>query len=191
MKNAFLLLYVLLLFSAHSEAKESKWWLNKPHRLYQSNLRDIDVDFDIDEYIRLVKEYKATAVMFNVGGIVANYPTELHYHYRNPYLKNDLVHQLVNRLHGENIKALGRFDFSKINESLAFDKKEWLYKGTKGNHVNYNGQVHTCINEHERTALCLFPIHFGQWKHAVYQSPETKDRVVHGHCDTRTKRIGD
>ena len=140
------MLNVLFLLSMYSEAGQSKWWLNKPYRLYQSNLRDIDVDFDIDEYIQLVKEYKASAVMFNVGGIVANYPTELKYHYRNPHLKNDLVKQLICRLHAENIKALGRFDFSKINESLAFDKKEWLYKGTKDNFVNYNGQVHTCIN---------------------------------------------
>jgi hypothetical protein len=146
MRKSLLLLIVLALFTISAHAGEPKWWLSRPYRLYQSNLRDIDVDFDIDEYIKGVKEYKATAVMFNVGGIVANYPTELKYHYRNPYLKNDLVKQLVDRLHAENIKALGRFDFSKLHESLAFEKKDWLYKGTKGDFVNYNGQVHTCIN---------------------------------------------
>jgi hypothetical protein len=123
MRKSLLLLIVLTLFTIFAHAREPKWWLSRPYRLYQSNLRDIDVDFDIDEYIKGVKEYKATAVMFNVGGIVANYPTELKYHYRNPYLKNDLVKQLVDRLHAENIKALGRFDFSKLHESLAFLKK--------------------------------------------------------------------
>jgi hypothetical protein len=42
--------------------------------------------------------------------------------------------------------VIGRFDFSKINEKFASQEPEWLYKGVKGEEVNYNGQVHTCVN---------------------------------------------
>ena len=62
MRKFLVLLIVLFVFSLTAQAKESKWWLKKPYRLYQSNLRDIDVDFDVDEYMRGVKEYKATAM---------------------------------------------------------------------------------------------------------------------------------
>ena len=50
------------------------------------------------------------------------------------------------RLHAKGIKVLGRFDVSKLNETLAVKKPEWLYIGTDGKNVNYNGQVHTCVN---------------------------------------------
>ena len=41
---------------------------------------------------------------------------------------------------------IARFDFSKINERIAAQKPGWLYVGSNGKNVNYNGQVHTCIN---------------------------------------------
>jgi len=123
-----------------------EWWLQKPMRMIQTNLREIDATMDMDTYMQRVREYKANVVLFNVGGIVANYPTELPFQYRNPNLKNDLVGEALERLHAEGIRVIGRFDFSKINESLAAQRPEWLYKSVKGKTVNYNGQVHTCIN---------------------------------------------
>ena len=53
---------------------------------------------------------------------------------------------LLKNLHAKGIRVLGRFDVSKINETLAAKKPEWLYVGTDGKNVNYNGQVHTCVN---------------------------------------------
>ena len=53
---------------------EPGWWLT-PHRLLQTNLREIDATMDIDQYVREVKEFGANIVLFNVGGIVVNYPT--------------------------------------------------------------------------------------------------------------------
>ncbi|UCE48182.1 MAG: beta-galactosidase trimerization domain-containing protein, partial [Phycisphaerales bacterium] len=43
------------------------------------------------------------------------------------------------------IKMIGRFDFSKINEKFAAERPEWLYVSEKRVNVNYNGQVHTCV----------------------------------------------
>lgn len=125
--------------------KQKQWWL-EPQRMLQTNLREIDATMDIETYVHDVKDFGANIVLFNVGGIVANYPTELRYHYRNPYMKGDLVGTVVKRLHKERIRVVGRFDFSKINEKFAAEKPEWLYVSEKGEKVNYNGQVHTCVS---------------------------------------------
>lgn len=126
--------------------KES-WWLEEPYRLIQTNLREIDaIDFDIDVYVESLKDIGANAVLINVGGIVANYYTDLEFHYRNPNLKFDLIEEVIQRLHEENIRVIGRFDFSKLNEAHAAENPDWHYKSHKGATVNYNGQVHMCVN---------------------------------------------
>ena len=125
---------------------DASWWNRAPFRLVQTNLREVDANMDVDAYVQSMVDASANTVLINVGGIVANYPTKLAYHYRNPFMKGDLVGDLVKGLHSKGIKVIGRFDFSKINEKLAAQKPEWLYVGTHGKNVNYNGQVHTCIN---------------------------------------------
>ena len=139
----------LAALSAHplAQAAEQEWWLDGSMRLIQTNLREIDArDFDVDVYAAKIKEFGANTVLINAGGIVANYPTELEFHYRNPNLRFDMIGEVVERLHAEGIRVIGRFDFSKINEQFAARNPDWLYKGVKGNQVNYNGQVHTCVN---------------------------------------------
>ena len=125
---------------------DTTWWNRTPVRLIQTNLREIDALMDVDAFIKSVEDASANVVLINVGGIVANYPTKLPFHYRNPFMKGDLTGILLKRLHAKGIKVLGRFDVSKINETLAAQKPGWLYVGTDGKQVNYNGQVHTCVN---------------------------------------------
>ena len=144
------LVHLLLIYSflANGQVQpKPEWWLEEPFRLVQTNLREIDaIDFDIDVYVNSIKEIGANIVLINVGGIVANYYTNLDFHYQNPNLKIDMIQEVIGRLHNEGIRVMGRFDFSKLNEELASQKPEWLYKSVKGETVNYNGQVHTCVN---------------------------------------------
>jgi hypothetical protein len=133
--------------SASVKHVDDRLWYDRPFRLIQTNLREIDAaTLDPEEYVSRIKDYRATAALFNVGGIVANYPSELEFEYVNPNLKEDMVGEVLKRLHAEGIAMVGRFDFSKINEKFAFQHPEWLYKNVKGEYVNYNGQVHACIN---------------------------------------------
>ncbi|MDQ1914514.1 family 10 glycosylhydrolase [Paenibacillus sp. GD4] len=122
------------------------WWEQKPLRLIQTNLREIDARLDIDEYIASLEEFSANVLLFNVGGIVANYPSALEFHYVNPNLKGDFVGQVIERVHERGMKFIARFDFSRLNEQCALPNPDWLYRSIEGKIVNYNGQVHTCIN---------------------------------------------
>jgi hypothetical protein len=123
---------------------DSTWWNREPLRLIQTNLREIDATMDTDVYIQSMLDSSVNLVLLNVGGIVANYPTELEFHYRNPFMEGDLAGDLITKLHARDIRVMGRFDFSKINETLAARRPEWLYESAAGENVNYNGQVHVC-----------------------------------------------
>lgn len=125
---------------------DSTWWNRAPYRLVQTNLREIDATMDVNAYVQSMVDANVNIVLINVGGIVANYPTKLPFQYRNPFMKGDLVGDLIKGLHTKGIRVIGRFDFSKINETLAAQKPDWLYVSTAGKNVNYNGQVHTCPN---------------------------------------------
>jgi len=78
--------------------------------MIQTNLREIDATMDIDRYIQDLKDWKVNVVKFNVGGIVANYPTEVKYHWRNTFMKGDLTDTVLKRLRAEGIRMAGRFD---------------------------------------------------------------------------------
>lgn len=124
---------------------DDEWWL-RPRRMIQTNLREIDAMMDIDRYMRDVKDFKVDVILFNVGGIVANYPTDLEFQWQNQYMCGDMAGQVLERLHDEGIRMIGRFDFSKLNEVYAAQHPEWLYVSEAGENVNYNGQVHTCVS---------------------------------------------
>jgi hypothetical protein len=169
---------------------DSTWWNRAPIRLIQTNLPEIQADMDMDEYVQTILDASANTVLLNVGGIVANYPTKLPYHFKNPYTKEDLVDGLLERLHSHGIKVLGRFDFSKVNETIAVNKPEWLYIGTSGKTVNYNGQVHTCINgayqqeysfEILREAITSYPLD-GIFFNMIGYTTTDYDGTYHGIC---------
>lgn len=138
------LLTVFPPLAANSQDAVDRWWL-EPQRLLQTNLREIDATMDLDRYIQDIHQLRANVVLFNVGGIVANYPTDLEFHYRNTFMEGDLVGTVLKRLHENDVRMIGRFDFSKINEKFAARHPEWLYVSETGKNVNYNGQVHTCV----------------------------------------------
>ncbi len=139
------LLALLIAMAATGRAEEG-WWMT-PQRMIQTNLREIDARMDLDAYVAALADCRASVVLFNVGGIVANYPTELDFQYRNPNMQGDLTAEVVRRLHAEGIRVIGRFDFSKINERIARQHPEWLSRDVEGNaYPPYNGQVPTCLN---------------------------------------------
>ncbi len=61
----------------------------------QTNLREIDALLDVNAFVKSIENASANVVLINVVGIVANYPTRLPFYYRNPYMKGDLVGDLI------------------------------------------------------------------------------------------------
>ncbi len=122
------------------------WWKQNKLRLIQTNLRDTDADMDIELLIDDLKYLSANALQLNTGGLMAFYPTELQYHYKNPFLKRDLIQEVIEKCHQNDIKFIARFDFSKAHYSIFEKNPEWFYKSQKGEFINYNDMVHTCVN---------------------------------------------
>ena len=126
---------------------DSTWWNRTPIRLTQTNFPAIRASMDVNDYVQTLVDASANAVLFNTGGIVASYQTELPFQYKNPYMgTRDFVRELITKSHEKEIKYIARFDFSKIHPSIADEKPEWLYVGTNGENQVFNGVVSTCIN---------------------------------------------
>ena len=136
-----------ILSSIDPGSYDTTWWNRTPIRLIQTNLPEIEGSMDRDEYLRSVMEASANCVLFNTGGIVANYQTRLPWQWKNPNIgTGDLVTDLIKRFHDNGIRYIARFDFSKLDSTIAAQKPEWLYLGTDGKPQIFNGLYSACIN---------------------------------------------
>jgi len=182
---------------------DNTWYNHTPLRFIQTNLNEMDAKMDVDVYVQSLVDAHASLVVFNVGGIKAFYPTKLPYHYRNPYMEadRDLVGEVIKKCHENGIKFIARFDMSKVNESIAAQKPGWLYVGTDGKVVNYNGEVHTCINggyqqeyvfEILKEAITAYPFDAIFFNMGGYQTSDYS-QVNHGicQCENCKKRFRD
>lgn len=121
------------------------WWY-EPYRIVQTNLRLIDASLDPTALARQAREFGASAITFNVGGIYAFYPTELSLQGRNPYLDRDLTGEMLEAAHREGLKMVGRFDLSK-GTKVAYDAHpEWFVHNAAGEPQEYNGTYQACVN---------------------------------------------
>ncbi|WRS26280.1 alpha-amylase family protein [Oscillospiraceae bacterium MB08-C2-2] len=128
------------------------WWENRAWRMVQTNLREIDMaDISADQYVQDLQSFHANTVMINTGGIVANYNTQLPFHYKNPYLQGDSLEQIIKACHSAGIRVFARVDFSKVRMAIYEQNPQWAYLSPKGEIINYNGDVHMCFNsEYQR-----------------------------------------
>ena len=177
---------------------DSTWYNRAPLRHIQTNLREIDADMDVDTYVQSLVDASASVVTFNTGGIRAFYPTKLPYHYKSPYLKGDLVGEVIEKFHENGIRFIARFDMSKVHESIAEIHPEWLYVGTNGKVVNYNGEVHTCITgayQQEyafkivEEALSAYPVDGVFFNNAGFTTGDYS-QIQHGLCQCDNCRNG-
>lgn len=126
---------------------DGTWWNRTPIRLIQTNFPSIYANMNVDDYVQSLVDASANVVLFNTGGITANYQTLLPYEYKNPYMGNrDLVRELIKKCHKKGIKFIARFDFSRVHPSIAEKKPEWLYVGNSGKNQIFNNMVSTCLN---------------------------------------------
>ena len=132
------------------------WWQGYPWRMIQTNMREIDMlDIDAERFVADLLAFKATVVLVNSAGIIASYPTRLPFHFQSPYLKGDSLADLIAACHAAGIKFLARTDFSKVRRPIYEMHPDWAYRTSKGEIVDYNGDVHACLNGNYQQTYAL------------------------------------
>jgi hypothetical protein len=121
------------------------WW-ERPYRIVQTNLRLTDANLEPETLAHQAKEFGATAITFNVGGIFAFYPTELPLQARNPMLTRDLTGDMLDSAHREGLKMVGRYDLSKGTQIAYAAHPEWFVHNQDGEPQEYNATYQACVN---------------------------------------------
>ncbi len=123
------------------------WW-NEPIRMYQTNLREVDVGLDVDDVLERIAWLGANTWLLNTAGIVAGYPSRLPFQYPSPWLKDrpsgDLIADALSSSHARGIRLVARCDFSKIQEIFATEHPEWCFRHPNGSPQVYNGLYSVC-----------------------------------------------
>jgi len=123
------------------------WWHTRQWRMIQTNLREIDMlDIDAQQVVSDMQDFRANVLLLNAAGIIASYRTQLPFHFQSPFLKGDSLQEIVTACHAADIRVMARTDFSKVRRPHFEQHPEWAYRTVDGDIVDYNGDVHVCIN---------------------------------------------
>jgi hypothetical protein len=123
------------------------WWQERPWRMIQTNLREIDMrDIRAEQVVADLQVFKANLLMINAAGIIASYPTRLPFQFQSPYLTGDSLQQIIAACHAVGIRVIARTDFSKVRRPIYEVHPDWAYRTRAGDCVDYNGDVHVCLN---------------------------------------------
>ena len=134
--------------------------MREPIRFLQTNLSETDSTVDPKQLVAAVADFGANTFLLNMGGIVAQYPTKVPFHYASTYLPpgRDLFGDALREAHARHIRLIGRFDLSKTQKPVYDAHPEWFFKRANGEPAIYSGLYSTCINgnyyrEHALTIL--------------------------------------
>ena len=121
-----------------------QWW-RKPFGMLQTNLREIDVDMDVDEVADYIVEHGADAWLISIGGIQAQYPTALKFHNKNERVtarkSGDLISDALEAAHDRGLRLLARMDFSKVSARVAAEHPDWCYMSPAGDLQTHTGEL--------------------------------------------------
>ena len=127
---------------------DPRWWLSEPIRFVQTNLSETDSTVDPQELVTAVADLGANTFLMNMGGIVAQYPTRVPFHYPSTFLPagRDLFGEVLRYAHARKVRVVGRFDLSKTQKPVFDAHPEWFFKRDTGEPAIYSGLYSTCIN---------------------------------------------
>jgi hypothetical protein len=125
-----------------------KWWMTEPVRFLQTNLSESDSTVDPGRLVAAVADFGANTFLINMGGIVAQYPTRVPFHYPSVFLPpgRDLFGDVLRDAHARRIRVIGRFDLSKTQKAVFDANPDWFFRRVNGEPAVYNGLYSTCIN---------------------------------------------
>jgi len=134
--------------SSAAQNIESRWWMREPVRFLQTNLSENDSTVDPKALVDAVARFGANTFLLNMGGIVAQYPTRVPFHYASTFLPpgRDLFGDGLRDAHAHRIRVIGRFDLSKTQKPVYDAHPEWFFMRANGEPAVYSGLYSTCIN---------------------------------------------
>ncbi len=115
-----------------------EWWKRNNLRVMQTNLPAYEAGLNADSLVADLLYFSANTLIINAGGIMAFYPTKLEYHYTNPYMKANMLKDVIQKCHDNGIKVITRFDFSRAHESIFKAHPDWFYISSKGERIINN-----------------------------------------------------
>ena len=129
-------------------AADTRWWMTEPIRFLQTNLSETDSTVDPHQLVSAVADVGANTFLVNMGGIVAQYPTRVAFHYPSAFLPagRDLFGDVLRDAHARGLRVVGRFDLSKTQKPAYDAHPEWFFRRADGQPAIYNGLYSTCIN---------------------------------------------
>jgi hypothetical protein len=138
----------LLVGPPRAQTTDQRWWQRQPIRFLQTNLSETDSTVDPTALVAAVADFGANTFLMNMGGIVAQYPTRVPFHYPSAHLPagRDLFGEVVREAHARRIRVIGRFDLSKTQRPVFEAHPEWFFRRANGDPVVYNGLYSACIN---------------------------------------------
>ena len=129
-------------------AADARWWMTEPIRFLQTNLSETDSTVNPHQLVSAVADVGANTFLVNMGGIVAQYPTRVAFHYPSTFLPagRDLFGDVLRDAHARGMRVVGRFDLSKTQKPAYDAHPEWFFRRADGQPAIYNGLYSTCIN---------------------------------------------
>jgi hypothetical protein len=133
---------------AQKPTPEARWWMREPVRFLQTNLSENDSTVDPKVLVAAVADFGANTFLLNMGGIVAQYPTRVPFHYPSAFLPpdRDLFGEALREARARGLRVIGRFDLSKTQKPVFDAHPEWFFKRANGEPAVYNGLYSACIN---------------------------------------------
>lgn len=134
-----------------------KKFMKQHLQIIQFNLQVEDTkQMDAQKIAESVICLGANAVVLNVGGIYAWYHSQVPFHHVNEYLPKgkELLREMIQECHARGIQVIGRFDFSKTEDTTYLQHPEWFVQDEKGEPVCYGSRrmgnwsllMSTCVN---------------------------------------------
>lgn len=112
------------------------WWKANNLRVIQTNLPAYEAaTLDPDSLVADLKYFSANTLIINAGGIMAFYPTKLEYQYTNPYMRDNMLGDVIAKCHENDIRVIVRFDFSRAHESIFKKQPDWFYISSEGERI--------------------------------------------------------
>jgi hypothetical protein len=113
---------------------KNTWWYRRQLRIYHPNAREFELkNLNTARFINDCVDTGAEAVVISAGGIYAFCQSKIKYHYISPIMgERDLLKEITDLAHENNLKVLARFDFSKAREDVFLQHPEWFQRKPNG-----------------------------------------------------------